>query len=221
MSAFYLKNEQREHLKLVREKSPEDVVELCKFAFEYLTKGPDGTKYELLARKHSTSPEKVRASIEALICLLIDATKANVTDEDFENLRKDGFSSDHVSILMQFVTSKRSFVESSIKWATIKAYRLINVEWRLEVKVASRSLMNQATVMVTMKLNLHTEPKSENRELINFEDNKVVHDNEAKNRKDVIVQTDINNLLHIVDVLEQAMLEAKSRRIRNLVESIH
>ncbi|XP_055849546.1 uncharacterized protein LOC129914365 [Episyrphus balteatus] len=221
MSAFYLKNEQREHLKLVREKSPEDVVELCKSAFEYLTNGPNSTKYDLLAKKHSTSPEQVRASIEALICLLIDATKANVTDEDFENLRKDGFSSDHVAILMQFVTSKRPFVESSIKWANIKSYRLINLEWRLEVKISSRSLLNQTTVMVTMKLNLHTEPKSENRELINFEDNKIVHENEAKNRKDIIVQTDINNLLHIIDVLEQAMLESKSRRIRNLVEAIH
>lgn len=220
--SFCLKNEQKEHLRIVREIPTEDVVDLCKSAFEYLTIGPNTAKYDQLAKKYCYTSEKIQASIEALIMLLIDATKAKATDiSDFENLRKDGFSPDVIAIFIQFVNSKRLLIEGSIKTANLRAYRLINLEWRLDVRIASRCLLKQSTVFVIMKLNLHKEPKNENRDLINLEKNKPVHSDEIANRKDVLVQTDVNSLVHIISVLEEALLESRSRRVRNIADAIH
>ncbi|XP_067645941.1 COMM domain-containing protein 2 [Eurosta solidaginis] len=219
---FSLKKNQREHLHLLHQRSAQDVVELCKSSFEYLNYGPNVQRYQQLANKYSTDVSTVQHAVEALIALLIDATKANATEIDLQRLtQEEGYSEDIVEVLTQFVHSKRNFVEGSIKSANIRAYRLINIEWRLEVRLATRSLLNQNSLRVTMKLYLHTEPKNENRDLLETGEQQPIHADEKRNRKDIIVQTDLNSLVHMIQVLENALDESKSRRVRNIVSAIH
>jgi len=119
-------------------------------------------------------------------------------------------------------------VEGSIKSANIRAYRLVNLDWRLEVRTASRSLLKKCQVVVTMKLYLHTEPKNENRELLavdmsgrSEQELKAMQEDERLHRKDMLVQTDVSSLVHMIKTLEDALAESKTRRIRNIVEGIH
>ncbi|XP_037939778.1 COMM domain-containing protein 2 [Teleopsis dalmanni] len=220
-----LSNEQKEHLAFLREKSSDDIIQMCKSAFEYLTNEQANTnnqRYEQLAKKYASNPTAVKQAIESLISLLIDATKANASESDMNFLQDVGFSEEAVDILSQFVTSKRGFIEGSIKSANIRAYRLVHLEWRLEVRVASRSLLRQSNIFVTMKFYLHTEPKNENRDLLEKSKHKILtHADERRNRKDLLVQTDLSSLVHIIHTLEDALLESKTRRIKNIVDAIH
>ncbi|KAH8314994.1 hypothetical protein KR059_000266 [Drosophila kikkawai] len=234
MSSLRLSQQQRDHLTLLQ-RPASDVVELCKLAFDYLINGPNPSRYETMAKKYieSCSPEAVQRAVEALISLLISVTtRVSVnTSAHMQSVLRQTFpelSSDVLEVLEQFVTSKRNFVEGSIKSANIRAYRLVNLNWRLEVRTASRSLLDQCTVCIVMKLYLHTEPKNENRELLSVDlsdrseqELATMEEDGRRHRKDVIVQTDISSLVHMIKTLEDALAESKTRRVRNIVDAIH
>ncbi|KAH8264638.1 hypothetical protein KR038_011257 [Drosophila bunnanda] len=234
MSSLRLSQKQRDHLTLLQ-RPASDVVELCKSAFDYLINGPNPSRYEAMAKKYSgsSSPEAVQRAVEALISLLISVTTrvSASSSAHMESVLRQTFpelSSDVLEVLEQFVTSKRNFVEGSIKSANIRAYRLVNLNWRLEVRTASRSLLDQCTVCIVMKLYLHTEPKNENRELLSVDLSErseqelaTMEEDERRHRKDVLVQTDVSSLVHMIKTLEDALAESKTRRVRNIVAAIH
>ncbi|KAI8045145.1 uncharacterized protein LOC128252370 [Drosophila gunungcola] len=233
MSSLRLTKQQHDHLSLLQRPAG-DVVELCKSAFDYLINGPNPSRYETLAKKYSDSgsAEAVQQAVEALISLLISVTtRAGGDCVNMQAILRQTFpdlGDDVLEVLEQFVTSKRNFVEGSIKSANIRAYRLVNLDWRLEVRTASRSLLEQCHVVVTMKLYLHTEPKNENRELLAVDTSgrseqelKAMQEDERLHRKDLLVQTDVSSLLHMIKTLEDALAESKTRRIRNIVDAIH
>ncbi|XP_037732858.1 uncharacterized protein LOC119563494 [Drosophila subpulchrella] len=233
MSSLRLSQQQRDHLSLLQ-RPASDVVELCKSAFDYLINGPNPGRYEALAKKYSDSesPEAVQQAVEALISLLINVTtRIESSTVNMQAILRQTFpdlGEDVLEVLEQFVTSKRNFVEGSIKSANIRAYRLVNLDWRLEVRTASRSLLKKCQVVVTMKLYLHTEPKNENRELLavdmsgrSEQELKAMQEDERLHRKDMLVQTDVSSLVHMIKTLEDALAESKTRRIRNIVEGIH
>ncbi|XP_060645233.1 uncharacterized protein LOC132783935 [Drosophila nasuta] len=228
MSTLRLSQEERDHLALLQRPASE-VVELCKSAFDYLVNGPNLERYELLAKKCSGSVESatIQHAVEALISLLIHVTTNMSEHSNIRQLLPE-LGEDVQEVLEQFVNSKRSFVEGSIKSANIRAYRLVNLEWRLEVRTASRCLLQQSNVVITMKLYLHTEPKNENRELLEIDTTErserelsAMQEDERRHRKDLLVQTDVSSLLHMIRSLEDALAESKSRRIRNIVDAIH
>ncbi|XP_061387635.1 uncharacterized protein LOC133322685 [Musca vetustissima] len=222
---FVIKNLQKSHLEPLKVCEPQDVIALCKIAFDYLSNGPQEHIYEAIGKKYSLTPQEVQQAVEALISILIEATKCNA---DINSVKKplmqlEGYKEEVTDILAQFVTSKKKFIEGSIKSANIRAYRLVNLEWRLEVRLASRALMKQSQVFVTMKLYLHTEPKNENRDLLDDSrnPNEDIHEDEKRNRKDLLIQTDLSSLVYMIQSLEEALMESRSRRIRNIVAAIH
>uniref|UniRef100_A0A1B0G0M5 COMM domain-containing protein n=1 Tax=Glossina morsitans morsitans TaxID=37546 RepID=A0A1B0G0M5_GLOMM len=225
-----LTTQQKLHLKTLTKCKSDDLIILCKAAFDYLANGSEQqvAVYQLIAANYNhlnLKSEDVQHSVEALISLLIESAKINAEDTTVERpFQELGFSDKAVQILMQFVHSKRNFIEGSIKTANIRAYRLVNLEWRLEIRLASRALMKQSQIFVTMKLYLHTEPKSENRDLLDntSEQNAVViHEDEKRNRKDVLVQIDLNSLKYMIQSLEEALTESRTRRVRNIIAAIH
>ncbi|EDV92935.1 COMM domain-containing protein 2 [Drosophila grimshawi] len=228
MSALRLSQVERDHLALLQ-RPASDVLELCKSAFDYLVNGPNLERYDLLAKKCAgdVSSVIVQRAVEALISLLIHVTTKTGETVDIRQTFPD-LSDDVIEVLEQFVNSKHSFVEGSIKSANIRAYRLVNLDWRLEVRTASRCLLQQSNVVITMKLYLHTEPKSENRELLETDVSKrtekelsAMQEDERRHRKDLLVQTDVSSLVHIIKSLEDALAESKTRRIKNIVDAIH
>ena len=88
------------------------------------------------------------------------------------------------------------------------------LEWRLDAIAGSRALPShstpQASPVITLKFNLHQTSFTSSLSL-DSESEK----NDAKN-KDVLLQTDPVNLCHMVDVLENALKEARSQQFRKL-----
>lgn len=55
-------------------------------------------------------------------------------------------------------------------------------------------------------------------EVINEHKDKLHTCNPGTSKKEILCQTDLTNLTHIISELEQALLESKTHRTRNLVK---
>lgn len=136
-----------------------------------------------------------------------------------------GFTKEHIQILWQFVTSKKDLTRNILDEISIVEYRFRDLDWRLEGRVASRSLHSQAIPFITIKLHLDCDGVSENKtptnplDGCNKDDGSVIACNTPR-RRQVILQTDPNNLLHIISVLERTLNEARTHRVRNIVKNV-
>lgn len=100
-------------------------------------------------------------------------------------------------------------------------YRFRDLEWRLEGRVASRSLIQQSIPLITIKFHLDTETVNENKcPLVARVDQSNAGNTQRSRKKEVIFQTDPNNLLYIINVLEKTLQEARTHRVRNIVKNL-
>lgn len=142
-----------------------------------------------------------------------------VSEEDFAQIEQTGFTKDQISVLWQFVTSKGEFVRNVLDQLSLVEYRFRDLEWRLEGRVASRSLIHQSIPFITIKFHLDSETVNENKcPLVATNDR--TKDKQQSRKKEIIFQTDPNNLLYIINVLEKTLQEARTHRVRNIVKNL-
>uniref|UniRef100_U5EZV3 COMM domain-containing protein n=1 Tax=Corethrella appendiculata TaxID=1370023 RepID=U5EZV3_9DIPT len=216
-----IKSEQDEHLKFLVSQPDEVLIEFCKLAIDYITNGINEKKCTIAAKKLNSTQESISSVLQALVCLLIDCTVVQITEEDFQTLNALGFNESQINILWQFVSSKRQNVENILQNSNSNMQRFRDLEWRLEARIASRSLQSQATPIIKMKIHLDTEIVNEHKDTLthNEDANRTDDDKLPKTKKEILLQTDPTNLSHMIQVLEQALLDSKTHRIRNIVKS--
>ncbi|XP_065094117.1 COMM domain-containing protein 2 [Ochlerotatus camptorhynchus] len=218
--AHLIKQDQDKHLKFVLDQPEEVLIEFCKLAIEYINNGVNEKKCSVAARKLETTFESVKGCVDALVCLLIDSTKLHTTEEDFQSLRNLQFTDGQIAILWQFVNSKRNLVENILKHSNDSELHFRDLEWRLEAKVASRSMHKQAAPVIAMKLHLDSEVVNEHKEKLQRNGDAPEEEfTEPSTRKEVLLQTDPTSLIHLIQVLEQALIDSKTHRVRNFVKS--
>uniref|UniRef100_A0A182P708 COMM domain-containing protein n=1 Tax=Anopheles epiroticus TaxID=199890 RepID=A0A182P708_9DIPT len=169
--------------------------------------------------KLSSTYETVRGALEGLIALLIDSTKLALTEREFHSAAQaalETINEKQTEILWQFITSKRNLVDNVMRAACQDELYYRDLEWRIEGRIASRTLRSQATPVIKMKFHLDTECVSEYREMLFSEraDDLL----ETSTRRQVVAETDPVMLQHMIQVLEQALQEARTRRVRNYVK---
>lgn len=144
-----------------------------------------------------------------------------MSEVDFSAATKNEFTPEQISVLWQFVTSKKEFISNILSQISVKDLRFRELEWRLEARIASRSLLQQAIPIITIKMHLDTEIIHENKDQLKppAEESSVARPRETR-KKQILFQTDPNNLIHIIDTLEKALEEAKTHRIRNIVKTV-
>lgn len=217
-----IKEDQDRHLKFILAQPEEVLIEFCKLAIEYINSGVNEKKCSVAARKLDTTFESVKSCVDALVCLLIDSTKLHTTEEEFQTLRNLNFTEGQIAILWQFVSSKRNLVENILKHSDYSELHFRDLEWRLEAKVASRSMHKQATPIIAMKLHLDSEVVNEHKEKLQRTGDAGDEAESIKattTRKEVLLQTDPTSLIHLIQVLEQALIDSKTHRVRNFVKS--
>ncbi|KAL1398544.1 hypothetical protein pipiens_008880 [Culex pipiens pipiens] len=213
--AHLIKQEQDKHLKFVLNQPEEVLIEFCKLAIDYINNVINEKKCTAASKNLETTFDTVKSCVEALVCLLIDCTKLHITEEDFRSLGTLNFSPEQIAILWQFVSSKRILVETVLKQSADNELHFRDLEWRLEAKVASRALHRQATPVIAMKLHLDSEVVNEHKEKLDQESTVGA----GETRKEVLLQTDPTSLVHLIQVLEQALIDSKTHRVRNFVKS--
>lgn len=111
-------------------------------------------------------------------------------------------------------------VENILKHSNDSELHFRDLEWRLEAKVASRSMHKQATPVIAMKLHLDSEVVNEHKEkLLQNGDAPKEECIEPSTRREMLLQTDPTSLIHLIQVLEQALIDSKTHRVRNFVKS--
>lgn len=194
-----LSDEHREHLRILTQVESTVVGEFGRIAIEFLRKGSNPKVYESAARKLEVSSSTIQQAVEGLTYLLTESSKLMISDIDFQDsVLVLGFSEELNKVLLQLYLDNKKEIRQILSELEPDLPHYHNLEWRLDVQLASRSLRHQVKPTMTMKLHL-------------------------KQNDDVntsVLQTDPATLIHIIQELEQALAEMKTNHCRRIVRNI-
>ncbi|KAJ8030840.1 COMM domain-containing protein 2 [Holothuria leucospilota] len=195
-----LDEEHKSHLTYLIETDNGVVEEFGRIAMEFIRNGPNPKLYQSAAQKLDSDATKVRRAVEGLMHLLTEATRLELSEIDFQDsVITLGFSPEKKEHMLQLYIENRKEIKNILLEMCMDLPHYRNLEWRLDVEVASRSLRHQVVPSILMKL--HTE------------------DNGTKTTQ--VLQTDPVNLVHLTKSLEQALAEVKSQHCRRIIRNIN
>ncbi|XP_041912210.1 COMM domain-containing protein 2 [Alosa sapidissima] len=194
-----LSEEHKEHLGFLHEVDSSVVGEFGRIAVEFLRKGSNPKIYEGAARKLNVSAETVQHGVEGLVYLLTESSKLMISELDFQDsVLVLGFSEELNKLLLQLYLDNRKEIRHILSQLALALPHYHNLEWRLDVQLASRTLRQQVKPTVTLKLHLDNSGKQSAR----------------------VLQTDPATLLHLITELERALAEAKTNHCRRIMRNI-
>ncbi|XP_029489164.1 COMM domain-containing protein 2 isoform X1 [Oncorhynchus nerka] len=195
-----LSDEHKEHLGFLPEVDSAVVGEFGRIAVEFLRKGTNPKIYEGAARKLSVDAETVQHGVEGLMYLLTESSKLMISEVDFQDsVLVLGFTEELNHLLQQLYLENRKEIRHILGELTPSLPHYHNLEWRLDVQLASRALRQQIKPTVTMKLHLEESGG----------------DKSAK-----VLQTDPATLMHLIQELEKALAELKTTHCRRILRNI-
>ncbi len=96
-----------------------------------------------------------------------------------------------------------------------------SLEWRFDVKIGSRSCLDQIEPQVMLKLHLSSEPevtvKKMSEATSRLEADSLIKD---LSKKDIVLQTDPSNLTHLCSVLEEALSQINTSHVRRHLKNL-
>ncbi|XP_053315264.1 COMM domain-containing protein 2 isoform X1 [Spea bombifrons] len=194
-----LSDEHREHLRILTQVDSAVVGEFGRIAVEFLRKGSNPKVYEGAARKLDVSSTSIQQAVDGLTYLLTESSKLMISEIDFQDsVLVLGFPEELNKVLLQFYLDNRKEIRKILSELEPSLPHYHNMEWRLDVQLASRSLRHQIKPTVTMKLHLK-------------------QDEDVSTK---VLQTDPATLLHLIQELEQALAEMKTNHCRRIVRNI-
>lgn len=194
-----LSDEHKEHLGFLSEVDSAVVGEFGRIAVEFLKKGSNPKIYEGAARKLGVTAEMVQHGVEGLMYLLTESSKLMISEVDFQDsVLVLGFSEDLNELLLQLYVENRKEVRQILSELAPSLPHYHNLEWRLDVQLASRALRQQVKPTISLKLYLESDGKQSAR----------------------VLQTDPATLMHLVQELERALAEVKSNHCRRILRNI-
>ncbi|KAJ8279609.1 hypothetical protein COCON_G00066750 [Conger conger] len=194
-----LTDEHKEHLGFLPQVDSAVVGEFGRIAVEFMKKGSNPKIYEGAARKLNVPVETVQHGVEGLMYLLTESSKLMISEVDFQDsVLVLGFSEELNNLLLQLYLDNRKVIRNILQELAPSLPHYHNLEWRLDVQLASRALRQQVKPVVTLKLHLETEGTQSAR----------------------VLQTDPATLLHVIQELERALAEVKTTHCRRILRNI-
>ncbi|KAJ1528584.1 hypothetical protein ONE63_006986 [Megalurothrips usitatus] len=198
---FSMSEEHRAHLSPLFDQSPQLLQDFCRLALDFLKKGPNLKLYGSAGQKLQLEVNVIQLTVEALVQLIIKCRRLNLSKSDFRDLvLTSGFNEEQEVILSEFYESNQEIVDSALSTLSPTLMHYQDLEWRFDIQVASRALLRQTVPVLTMKLTFQEKPCT----------------GENSNRSSLLLQTDPNNLKHMIKKLDDALLEASSQHSRRL-----
>ncbi|KAI9523857.1 COMM domain-containing protein 2, partial [Dissostichus eleginoides] len=169
------------------------VGEFGRIALEFLRRGTSPKIYEGAARKLGVSVEMVQHGVEGLMFLMTESSKHMISEVDFL---------DSVLVWVSLYLQHHAHIRSILSQLPSNQPAYHNLEWRLDVQLASRAVRQQVVPMLTLRLLLSG-----------------VGDGVCA-RRGKVLQTDPSTLLHLISTLEGALAAMKSSHARRIFRNI-
>ncbi|XP_037105469.1 COMM domain-containing protein 2 [Syngnathus acus] len=198
-----LSEEHKEHLNFLNKVDMAVVGEFGRITLEFLRRGISPKVYDGAARKLSVPPEVVRRGVEGLLYLMTQSSKHMLSEVDFvDSLLSLEFGDELNCSLLQMYQQHRSEIRSILSLApsTLPAYH--NLEWRLNVQLASRSLRQHVVPTLVTRLHLTHGGSS------------------GTEQRGLVLHVDLATLLHLISILEEALASSKSTHARRILRNI-
>ncbi|KAM4738944.1 COMM domain-containing protein 2 [Anableps anableps] len=198
-----LSEEHKEHLSFLTEADGSVVEEFGRIALEFLRKGTNPKIYEGAARKLCVPVGMVQHGVEGLMFLMTESSKHMISEVDFmDSVLALGFGEELNQSLLQLYLQHKHQIRSILSQLLCSQPAYHNLEWRLDVQLASRSVRQQIIPMVTMRLLL-------------------TRNSDARRTHSCInLQTDPRTLLHMISRLEAALAAVKTSHARRILRNI-
>ncbi|KAI7791253.1 COMM domain-containing protein 2 [Triplophysa rosa] len=194
-----LSDDHKDHLCFLSEVDHAVVSEFGRIAVEFLKKGSNSKIYEGAARKLNVSSETVQHGVEGLMYLLTESSKLMISEVDFQDsVLVLGFSEELNKLLLQLYLENRKDMRQILSNLSPNLPHYHNLEWRLDVQLASRALRHQVKPTVTLKLHLEDDGM----------------------RRAHVLQTDPATLQHLIQEMERALADLKSNHCRRILRNI-
>ncbi|KAF7203786.1 COMM domain-containing protein 2 [Nothobranchius furzeri] len=199
MMLLVLSEDHKEHLSFLPTVETSVVKEFGRIALEFLRRGTSAKIYEAAARKLCVSMETVQKGVEGLVFLLTESSKHLLSEVDFlDSVLVLGFSEELNQFLLQLYQQHHSQIRSILNQLVHSQPAYHNLEWRLDVQLASRSVRQQVVPTVTTRLQLTSGSELSSR----------------------VLQIDPSTLLHIISSLEAALAAVKTGHARRILRNI-
>ncbi|XP_022069341.1 COMM domain-containing protein 2 isoform X3 [Acanthochromis polyacanthus] len=198
-----LSEEHKLHLAFLPKVDTKVVGEFGRITMEFLRRGTSPKIYEGAARKLCVPVEIVQHGVEGLMFLMLESSKHMLTEVDFlDSVLVLGFDEELNQILLQLYLKHRSQIRSILSHLPSSLPSYHNLEWRLDVQLASRSCCQQVIPMLTMRLLLTRGYDS--------------HSDYSSR----VLQTDPSTLLYLISTLEEALAAIKTSHARRILRNI-
>ncbi|XP_064638440.1 COMM domain-containing protein 2-like [Lineus longissimus] len=189
----------KQHLQYITEVSVDVLAEFCRMSVEFIKKGANPKVYQGAAQKLGVEVHIVQHGIQGLMHLLEESSRLLLNDIDFQDsIMTIGFSEELKEVLFQSYLESRHDIRKILCEMSMDLPHYKNLEWRLDIQVASRSLRHQTNPIILLKL--------------------LTQDGDTE--ESTVLQTDPVNLIHMTNVLENALQELKSAHCRRIVRNI-
>jgi len=189
------------HLEHLNVFSAEVTAEFCKLAAQSLLSGDlsrNERMYTKAASRLQVESDVIRQSIEALITLFKRAAWRNLS-KLHESLVLTQLSQTHVDIIAESYAEVYGDIEQHIRNILLVPISYRSLEWRMAAVIATRSVRCLMKPVFTLQFQLL--------------------DCNGQSKM-VILDCTIDNLRKLRDVLEEALLMAKSRRVRKVTRML-
>ncbi|XP_022823637.1 COMM domain-containing protein 2-like [Spodoptera litura] len=238
---IFLSELQKEHLSLLNQHSVQVLIDFCKLALDFLNNGANQKKYSIAAEKLDVSLTAVQNLVHALVYLIVEACRLNLTDADLKSsLAIAGFSVEQQEVLVKLYNTKKAELSDALNLLQQKDPSYQDLSWRFEIQVASKNCEQEIKPMIAMDF-MTMKPKNfgqfgDHKERIEYEKghekslnnkqiNSSIQDAKAASHcqnavNHILLQCDLPNLLHLTNKLEQALKESKSQHVRKVQRSI-
>lgn len=194
-----LSEDHKDHLAFLSEVDTAVVAEFGRIALEFLRRGTSPKIYEGAARKLGVPVEIVQHGVEGLMFLMTESAKHMISEADFlDSVLVLGFGEELNQILLQLYVQHQSQIRSILSQLAFNLPAYHNMEWRLDVQLASRSVHQQVIPILTMHLLLMR----------------------GYDSSSMVLQTDPNTLLHLISSLEAALAAMKNSHVRRILRNI-
>ncbi|GFQ87893.1 COMM domain-containing protein 2 [Trichonephila clavata] len=188
----------KQHLDILKNVDEKIVREFCRISIEHLFKGSNPKVYQSAAQRLNVETDIVQNVITGIMQLLIEASKMMVNEIEFrDSIIVLGFNNQSQEELVKCYLDHNQEIRSLLSSLNMGIPHYKNLEWRLDVQIASRTLRRPMEPSMLLKLQLEEENKSEN----------------------IILEADPSNIIHMTQVLDQALQEAKSQHFRRIMRT--